>query len=425
VFFAIPILLREYFKRMRFKDNGKFNTVYGKTHVGANLIQGIPAYQGELFFSRNPANPADIVAVFPGASALDVEAACQAAQNALESWQNTSLSDRELIQANFALLLETQLETLAGLLTRETGKVWELSKSQLQALLVLVGQDLAGQDFVNSPEEPVTHLPGALALLSESAWPMREILLVLFSGHTLVWKVWEQAPAFAYAFVSLLMQAGLPSGVLNLLNGGNAVEIHLRLQIEEGQVQEMRLQNKNSVKRAKPQIVLADADLEQAVTDALKALTCFEQRNFSHPIILQAPIAEDFKRRLLRQLQTFKMGDPHLDHKVQLGPLSHPQALNLFLAHLNWGKSDGGHLLSGKGRLSRESKPDNFVGDPDAGYYVWPAIWDQLKPGMKLARNPVWGPSLSLFTVAEHSAAAALGLELGLELGSDPAEKAF
>ncbi|MBT9547745.1 MAG: aldehyde dehydrogenase family protein [Candidatus Sericytochromatia bacterium] len=397
---------------MRFKDNGKFNAVYGKTHVGANLIQGIPAYQGELFFSRNPANPADLVAVFPEASAADVVAASLAAHTALESWQNTSLSDREQIQANFALLLETQLETLASLLTRETGKVWALSKSQLLALPALAGQNLAGQDFVNSPEEPVTHLPGALALLSEGALPLPEILLALFSGHTLVWKVWDQAPAFAYAFASLLMQAGLPPGVLNLLNGGDIVETQLRSQIELGQLRLMSASNQGSTSRAKPQIVLADADLERAVTVALNALACFEQHNFALPVILQAPIAEDFKRRLLRQLQKVKIGDPHLDHKVQLGPLSHPRALNLFLAHLNWGKSDGGHLLAGKGRLSRESKPENFVGDPDAGYYVWPAIWDQLKPGMKLATNPVWGPSLGLFTVADHSAAAALGLAL-------------
>ncbi len=404
---------------MRFKDNGKFNDVYGKTHVGANLIQGIPAYQGELFFSRNPANPADRVAVFPEASAADVEAACQAAQTALESWQNAPVSELEMVRANLALLLETGRDRLAGLLTRETGKVWAQSQNQIQSLLPLVSPALAD----SSESGLIVYLPGALALNSETAFPLREILLALFSGHTVVWKVWDQAPAFAYAFARLLMQAGLPPGVLNLLNGGESVVAHLRRQIETGSIHMLNLPNGGSSHQAQPQLVLAETNLEQAVTAALKALVCFEQSPFSQPVILQAQIAEDFKRRLLRRLQNFKLGDPNLDHTVQIGPLSHQQALNLFLAHLNWGKSDGGHLLSGKGRLSRESKPDNFVGDPDAGYFVWPAIWDQLKPGMKLATNPVWGPSLSLFTVADHSAAAALAL--ALESGSRPAERAF
>jgi len=398
---------------MRFKDNGKFNDVYGKTYVGANLIQGQACYEGTPFFSQNPANPGDRVGVFPEAANDTLESACRAALQALEPWQKQLPSQAELFQANMALLLEAQQNSLASLLTRETGMVW----AQSQALLTALRTALAQKSFTDPAANHERDLPAARALISPSflpgALPLNDILAALLAGHSLVWKVWDQVPTFAYVFAQIMKQAGLPPGVLNLIHGSEAVESGLLRQIESGRLAPLACESV-SENLAKVQSVSHESDLEQAVNTALQALTSPEQQRGSHNVVLEAKIAEAFKTRLLRRLQNVKLGDPNLDHKVQCGPLSDSLSLKMFLAHLNWGKSDGAQLLSGKGRLSRESKPENFIGDPDAGYFVWPAIWDQLKPGMKLAINPVYGPSLRLFTVADQSAAVALGVELGL-----------
>lgn len=401
---------------MRFKDNGRFNEVYGKTHLGAHLIQGQAVYLGERFFSRNPANPSDLVGIFPTARPEDLEAACQSAIQALVSWQNSGIAQREMVLANLALLLEAQHQNLVSLLTRETGKVWARSAQQLQALTAFARQGLSS-DLVGLPARPA-----ALVLSQDSlsaALPLREILQALVEGHTVIWKPWSHAPAFASTFACLLQQAGVPAGVLNLLHGGEAVQTGLNALIASGRLQAFPWPAPPApADMTQPQWVLDDAPLEEAVSSALAAMTAvtawssLEAGNRPHKVVLQANIAENFKRRLLKRLQQVKIGDPNLDHGVHCGPLCHRQALNLFLAHLHWGKSEGAQLLSGQGRMSRTNKPDNFVGDPDAGYFVWPAIWEQLKPGMKLATAPVWGPSLGLYTVADRSEATALEMRL-------------
>lgn len=398
---------------MRYKDNGKFNRIYGKTLLGAHVIHGQSIWAEARLVSRNPANPGDQVAVFPEAGPAELEQARLSAEQAWSVWQNTPSAERREILWRLALLLEVQQEKLAHLITRELGIVWAQSLAQIHGLIVQLkrGDAQGGTVPEDISDKQAVGVFGASGAKGANKWPTAAasfftLLQVLFQGRPLIWLAWQEAPALAYTLASLCLQAGMPPGCLNCLVGGEELFSALQQGLATGRYRD--LDNLLTVveKSLHPQIVMRETPLAQAVSTALEGLSQ-QLGGGMWPVVIQASVEDAFKRLLLRQFQTYRLGDPCLDHCVKTGPLSHQAAMGRFLQHLQVGKSQGAHLLSGKGRLTRENKPENFVGDPDAGYYVWPAVWQQLTPEMNGFFQSVYGPCLGLFRVVDMEQAQA------------------
>jgi alpha-ketoglutaric semialdehyde dehydrogenase len=416
---------------MRLKDNGKFNQVYGKTHLGAHLIKGQWYFSEQKLESRNPANWGDQVGIFPFASQEETSAAYQAAKQACTEWQRTTATTRSQNIATLIHLLKKNQDNLARLLSRETGKGYQASLSEIQTLLD------------QPPCSTQANSSGTVQLIiSDGHFPLAAPLSSMFrawhSGQSVIWQPSTQAATVAQTMAQLIQQSDLPPGVFSLLHGGISSTEALYAKLDQCPIDQVFFAGSSELGRAlnnlctskgiayqrqsgyrNPLLVMDNTPIKQALNTALSSTLGWGNRQDQtlNVIILHKAIAADFKQRLLKGLQLIKIGDPNLDHKLKQGPLLCPEQLEAFLAHLKWGKAEGAELISGKGRMSRESKSEPFVGDPDAGLFVWPAIWDNVKTKMKLAQSEIWGPVLCLFEVENHDQALAVAKELELTKG--------
>lgn len=419
---------------MRYKDNGRYNEVYGKTLLGHHLIDGQMSGKrwethGQAhLISHNPACPEDHVGLFPQAESEALEAALSAAHHSGPRWWQHSTQARRQSLAPLAPLLVAHRDILTQTLTRETG----FSQAESQAEFAALSQRL--QQFLHQTTSvQPTATPGVNLLLSASTSPLADpgtkLLSALLRGQTVIWKPGSKASATAYLFGQLLLQAGLPKGAFNLLHGGPQVGAQLLQAATEGRVQqitlsgsravadkletlcrrhqiahELALRGKNSL------IVMEDAHLDLALKGAL--WSSFgrggQRRSSTGNLILHHKIADRFRNEFLKAVQKLKIGDPNLSHEVFLGPLLSAETVQLFLKHRQWAPQQGAQLLYGKGRMSRDHKPQVFVGDPDAGHYVWPLIWAQVKAEMKIAQLECPGPTVNLIEVADFDEALAV-----------------
>ena len=422
---------------MQVKDNGRYNEVYGKTLIGHNLMGVTQTDRAEApFYSTNPACYKDLVAVFPLSTQADLDAAIAAAHEAFKTWQYTPVSTRKQILAHLEHLLEKHIEDLAKLMVREVGKPFQESLREIQEAIDSV------RLFHSQEWDPQRQPLGVAAVITAPHFPIADpastIIPALFSGNTLVWKPSEEAPALAYVFGELLGQAGVPKGVINIIHGDAHLGSELVQQVTQGQIQHisftgsadrghkiaqicednlipscLTLRGKNAF------IVMPDADLDLAVKDAVCAayLEAGQRYTSTNLLILHKDIAETFRQKFVAAVKDLKIGDPSLNNKITYGPLISKPVLDTFMAHYLQAKKEGAELLYGNGRITRDSKPQNFVGDPDLGLYVWPVIWDKVKLGMKIAQTTLLGPMVCLIEV--ESLEDALQFKAATQTGHD------
>ena len=217
-------------------------------------------------------------------------------------------------------------------------------------------------------------------------------------------------------------EAGLPAGVLNLVFGGgkDAAGEYLIEMMDEGLLNKFAFTGSTAVGREigaiagrnllhptlelggkNPLVVMRDADLDNAVQGALWASfgTGGQRCTSAGNIIVDAPVYDEFKARFLEAAKNVKIGDPNKVDDVLYGPFINERFFNRWAEHYDWGKADGATLLYGEGRITPESKPGGFVGDPDSSFYGWPTIWEGVTPEMKQFKTEVFGPTINLVKV--------------------------
>jgi aldehyde dehydrogenase (NAD+) len=150
-----------------------------------------------------------------------------------------------------------------------------------------------------------------------------------------------------------------------------------------------------------PLVVMRDADLDNAVNGALWAAfgTGGQRCTSAGNIILDSPIYDAFKGRFLDAAQAIKIGDPLKYPDVLYGPFINERFFTTWTQHYDWGRTDGATLLYGQGRITRDCKPTGFQGDPDAAFYGWPTVWENVKPGMQIFQREIFGPTINLVRV--------------------------
>ena len=407
-----------------------------------NLIGGqwIPAASGKTILNLNPADHFDIVGAFPSSHAEDVNAAVAAAKKAFNSWRLTPAPKRAEILLHARDILIGNKEKYARDMTREMGKVLAETRGDVQeaideALYVAgEGRRLFGvttpselpNKFAMSVRMPV----GVVGLITPWNFPMAipswKLFPALVAGNTCVIKPATDTPLSTYNLVQSLVEAGLPPGVVNIVCGsGSATGTPL---IEHPDVRAISFTGSSSVgsfvgQRAaatfKPvslemggknaQIVLDDANLDLALDGALWGAfgTTGQRCTATSRILLQKGIAREFTERFVERAKKLKIGNG-LDESVEVGPQVNAAQIETSKEYVEIAIAEGAKLLCGGHALTG--------GAYAHGTFFEPTAFGGVTPNMRIAREEVFGPVVSLleFSTFEEGVEIANAIDYGL-----------
>ncbi|MDH6577071.1 aldehyde dehydrogenase family protein [Kitasatospora sp. MAP5-34] len=379
------------------------------------------------FRSTNPARLDDLVALVSLAPAEVFLDSCANAAAAQPGWAAVPAPVRGRVIASMGRLVEANAEALADLVTRETGKTRAEALGEVREIVDTCdfflgeGRRLYGQTVPSEmPDkqlftfrEPV----GTVAVITAGNFPVAVpswyLVPALLCGNTVVWKPAEYAAATADALFAILSAAGLPPGVLNLVNSdGEATYEGLERALAAGHVQKVGFTGSSQVGARigelcgrhlqspclelggkNPMVVTADADLALAVDGALfSGFGTAGQRCTSLGLLLVAePVHDAFVDALSAAVAAAPVGDPTQD--VLYGPLLHERFAGQFEEYLGW--AGAGHRLSGStgvGRITADNPRAGFVGDPADGLYYHPTLVDGVRPQDRLFTEETFGP---------------------------------
>lgn len=377
----------------------------------------INADSGKTFNTLNPAT-GDIITSVAEADTSDVNKAVIAARRAFEtSWLKVSGMERGRLIHRLADLIEKNIDELAALESLDNGKPLRDSRNIDLPLVLQCYHYYAGwadkihgktipldnSYFCYTRHEPVgvvaQIIPWNFPLLMQ-AWKLAPALA---AGCTIVMKPAEQTPLSALRIGELIQEAGFPPGVINILPGygptaGAALAAHMDVDKiaftgsgEIGRLVMAQAANSN-LKRVSlelggksPNIVFADTDMNAAIEGSYIGLflnqgqcCCAGSRLF-----VQDDIYDEFVERIVAKTQTRKVGDP-FDHNTEQGPQVSQEQMDKVIGYIENGKNDGAHLECGGERHG------------DNGYFVQPTIFTNVNDDMKIAKEEIFGPVMSI-----------------------------
>jgi aldehyde dehydrogenase (NAD+) len=400
----------------------------------------VAAKSAKTFENRNPTNRDDMIGLFPASAAEDADAAVQAARKAFASWRLVPAPKRGEMLYRVGELLRKYKEDLARIETREMGKVLKETRGDVQEGIDCAfyvageGRRLFGETtpaelpnkFAMSVRTPV----GVCALITPWNFPLAiptwKLFPALICGNAVILKPAEDTPHTAAKFVEILNEAGIPPGVVNLVHGrgeevGAALVRHRDVQLVSftgsGEVgREIASVCGQNLKRVSlelggknGQIVMEDADLDLAVEGALWGAfgTTGQRCTATSRLIVHREVAKKVTDQLVERARQIKIGDG-LDESVEMGPLINDAARQKVLRYIDIGKQEGARLLTG-GAI-------HDAGSCANGWFFQPTIFDQVKPGMRIAQEEIFGPVLSIIEVNSFDEAIAVlnGTNYGL-----------
>ena len=401
--------------------------------VCPNFVDGkwVESRSGKKLMRSNPADHNDVVGFAPLSSREEIREAIAAAKRALPAWRDTPAPVRGKMVMRAAHILEARKDEVARLMTREEGKsVGEALGELLRTINILeysagdarrlTGETLPSElpkNFSYTIRQPL----GVVGLITPwnfpIAVPVWKIAPALVCGCTLVWKPSELTPFTSRAVMELFVEAGIPAGVFNMVNGaGEEVGDELvehpdvrgisftgsceigSLIYAKGARQMKKIQCEMGGKN--PVVVLEDADLELAATSTIMgAFGSTGQRcTATSRVIVQESIADKFAGMLVERAAELKVGNGAAPG-TNVGPSVDENQFNKVQEYLALGKQEG-KLLCGGERLRG--------GDYDNGWFTAPTIFDHIKPNARLAQEEVFGPVLSLIRVKDFEEALAV-----------------
>src|SRR5580693_9481756 len=392
------------------------------TKVYKNLIGGkwVSAETGKTFANRNPANVDDVVGEFQASGGADVDRAVQAARAAYRHWRLVPAPKRGEILYRTGELLLRHKENLARQMTREMGKVLSETRGDVQEAadtafyMAGEGRRLFGQTtpselpdkFAMSVRMPV----GVCGMITPWNFPMAipswKLFPALVCGNTCVIKPAEDTPLSTINLVELLLEAGLPDGVVNIVTGfgpdaGAPLVAHPEVNAISftGSSEVGRIVGQTAAGYFKPcslemggknaMIVLDDANLDLALDGAVWGAfgTTGQRCTATSRIIVQKSVAAEFTEKLVARADALKVGDG-LDPSIQMGPQVNRQQIETSTRYCEIAQKEGAKLLTGGSPLE-----DGLY---DKGHFFAPTVFAGVKPGMRIAQEEVFGPVVSL-----------------------------
>src|SRR3954464_11122461 len=377
----------------------------------------------------NPANTDDILGTIRQATREEARAAVEAASSAFRDWRATPAPARGKIVAKAARLMEENKEELAQLLTHEEGKTIGESRGELQRS-INVADFCAGESRRMNGETIQSEVPSNFAYPAQQplgvvacvtpwnfpvAIPVWKIAPALVAGNAVVFKPASLTPATAVRIVEIFEEAGIPKGVLNLIlgsgsdagdeiinhpavkavsfTGSNQVGIRLYEEVSRrGAKAQCEMGGKN------PVVVLEDADLDLAVeSTAQGAFGSSGQRctATSRAGVIN-DVADEFVAALVKRAQSMRIGAGN-DPQTEMGPSVDENQFKTVLSYIDIGREDGATLICGGSRAEGDGL--------DKGYFVHPAVFDHVTSEMRIAREEIFGPVLSVLRVKDFDEA--------------------
>lgn len=412
-----------------------------KVETFSNFIGGEwkESVSGKTFVSINPANKEEAVGAFQASNEQDVRLAIDAASKAFPKWSQTAPSKRAAILNKAASILEQNADKLAEELTKEEGKHVNdarnevLRSAQTLRYYAVEGQSFTGETFPNDdPNMKVSTEREPLGVISViTPWnfpisiPARKIAPALITGNTVVFKPSSDTPLIALRLVEALHKAGIPEGVINFVTGkssdvGDLLVTHpaVRAVTFTGSTAagedihkkssfttrtQMELGGKN------PIIVMDDADIDLAATLTVNggfSLTGQACTGTSRVIVLKE-VKEAYVQKLIEKTSELKIGNG-FENGVKIGPLANEKQLKTVKKYIQFGREDGATLVYGGEQLTQ--------GEYQQGYYVQPAIFTNVQPNMRIAKEEIFGPVIAVIEVETYEEAIAIAndVEYGL-----------
>lgn len=399
------------------------------------------ASTGATFEDRNPARTSDLIGRFPDSGAEDVDAAVQAARSAFRSWSRLPAPQRGEILRRIGDLLTERKDAIAFEMTREMGKPLIETRGDVQEAIDtayyaasetrrLFGHTVPSElpsKFNMSIRRPVGVCGVITAWNFPVAVPTWKIFPALAAGNTVVFKPSEDAPHSGMLLVQVLIDAGVPAGVVNLVQGGSAAGAAL---VEHPGVDAIsftgstetgsriaatcgRLHKRCSLEMGgkNPQIVLADASLDLAVEGVLWGAfgTTGQRCTATSRLILHEAIHDEVVARVSEAASALRLGYGN-DEGVQMGPLINADALDKVSRYVEIGREEGATLVLGGKRATGPGLDD--------GYFFEPTIFTNVRPDMRIAQEEIFGPVLSVFKVASYDEAVAVANDTRFGLSS-------
>jgi betaine-aldehyde dehydrogenase len=385
--------------------------------------QWVDAESGKTFTTPNPATGQTLAEVAEGDKA-DIDKAVAAARRASEGkWSKMSARDRGRLIYRLAQLIESHSAELAAVETADNGKpIKETLYVDIPQVVEnfeyfagwatkIEGETIPvpGQMFNYTLREPVgvcgQIIPWNFPLLM-AAWKLAPALA---AGNTIVLKPAEQTPVGAMELAKLIEEAGFPQGVVNIVPGygetaGAALASHPGIDkvaftgsTEVGKIiAKSAADNLTKVSLElggkAPNIVFADADIEQAVSGAMMGIF-FNQGQVccaGSRLFLDARVKDEFLDRFKERAGRVKVGDP-MDKETQMGPQVSEEQLNRIKGYVDIATAEGAQVLTG-------GCPPSLEGDFQKGFFFQPTIFGEVTNTMRVAQEEIFGPVVSIIT---------------------------
>lgn len=394
------------------------------------------AVDGSRFDVENPATGA-VLASVASAGAADAAAAMDAAATAQVSWAKTPARERaEILRRGFDLVVERR-EELAALMTLEMGKPFSeaLGEVAYGGEFLRWFSEEAARSYGRYGESPegslrvvVTRRPvGPCLLVTPWNFPLamatRKIAPAVAAGCTMILKPAELTPLTALYFTEVMIDAGLPAGVLNVLPTVNPGPVSATL-LADRRLRKLSFTGSTAVGRQllklaadnvvrtsmelggnAPLIVFEDADIDRAVDGAMaaKLRNMGEACTAANRLIVHESVAEEFTQRLAARFDALSVGDGLIDG-IQVGPVIDAKAQNNILSLVQDAVERGATIVAG-------GKP---VEGP--GYFVEPTLLGNVAPGSRVLTEEIFGPLAPIvsFSSEDEAIEMASDTEYGL-----------
>ena len=403
--------------------------------------QWVDAASGETFESRNPARQSDLVGRFPQSGADDVARAVEAASGAFDAWRLTPAPKRGEILKRVGDLMTERKSEIAFEMTREMGKPHFETKGDVQEAIdtayyaMTMGRQLFGHtvpsEMTNKFNMTVRRPIGVCGLIT--AWnfpvavPTWKMFPAILSGNTVVFKPSEDAPHSGTLLVKVLEDAGVPPGVVNLIQGagaagqaivdhpdvaalsftgssetgaaiaGRAAQRHARVSLEMG--------GKN------PAVVMEDADLDLAMEGLIWGAygTAGQRCTATSRLIVHQDVHDELVARVQAKAAELRLGYGN-DDGVDMGPLINQAALDKVSGYMDVARQDGATIAMGG-----EAATGDGLGD---GFFFQPTLLTGVTRDMRVAREEIFGPVLSVIKVQSFDEAIEVANDVAYGLSS-------
>ncbi len=399
-----------------------------------NFIDGkwVPAQSGRTIENRNPANTADLIGTFPDSSVDDAAQAVAAARRAFDSWRLVPAPKRAEILFKAAQIIADRKEAFARDMTREMGKVLDETRGDVQEAIDMTyflageGRRLHGQTtpselrdkFAMSIRQPV----GVCSMITPWNFPMAipswKIIPALVCGNTVVLKPSELTPLSALHFVKVLEEAGVPPGVVNMVTGGPAVGETLTTHPDvsvvsfTGSTAVGKLVNQNAAPHFKKVhlemggknaiMILDDANLDLALEGCLWGGfgTTGQRCTAASRVIIHEKVHDRFVEQFVARAKALRVGDG-LDPRMQVGPSISEKQLEKVMGYVEIGKQEGATVACGGHRLTGSAHANGFFHEP--------TIFTGVTRSMRIAREEIFGPVVSVIKCGSLDEAISIG----------------